>query len=219
MVMILEINNLQHSYDGTTQSIKNVNFKVRSGEFISILGHSGCGKSTLLRLIAGLEEQTEGTIKINGEIISDDKFQTPTEKRGLGLVVQEKALFPHLSVLKNTSFGIKNNAAGRSKAMDLLDLFEVSHLSSKYPNEISGGEQQRVALARALAPEPRILLLDEPFNALDEELKNNLHNETKKIIEEKNLTVLMVSHDKNEATFFSDRQIIMENGRIIEEID
>ena len=217
--MILEINNLQHSYDGTTQSIKDVNFKVRSGEFISILGHSGCGKSTLLRLIAGLEEQTEGTIKINGEIISDDKFQTPTEKRGLGLVVQEKALFPHLSVLKNTSFGIKNNEAGRSKAMDLLDLFEVSHLARKYPNEISGGEQQRVALARALAPEPRILLLDEPFNALDEELKNNLHNETKKIIEEKNLTVLMVSHDKNEATFFSDRQIIMENGRIIEEID
>ena len=217
--MILEINNLQHSYDGTTQSIKDVNFKVRSGEFISILGHSGCGKSTLLRLIAGLEEQTKGTIKINGEIISDDKFQTPTEKRGLGLVVQEKALFPHLSVLKNTSFGIKNNEAGRSKAMDLLELFEVSHLASKYPNEISGGEQQRVALARALAPEPRILLLDEPFNALDEELKNNLHNETKKIIEEKNLTVLMVSHDKNEATFFSDRQIIMENGRIIEEID
>ena len=217
--MILEINNLQHSYDGTTQSIKDVNFKVRSGEFISILGHSGCGKSTLLRLIAGLEEQTEGTIKINGEIISNDKFQTPTEKRGLGLVVQEKALFPHLSVLKNTSFGIKNNEAGRSKAMDLLDLFEVSHLASKYPNEISGGEQQRVALARALAPEPRILLLDEPFNALDEELKDNLHNETKKIIEEKNLTVLMVSHDKNEATFFSDRKIIMENGRIIEEID
>lgn len=217
--MILEINNLQHSYDGTTQSIKDVNFKVRSGEFISILGHSGCGKSTLLRLIAGLEEQTKGTIKINGEIISNDKFQTPTEKRGLGLVVQEKALFPHLSVLKNTSFGIKNNEAGRSKAMDLLDLFEVSHLASKYPNEISGGEQQRVALARALAPEPIILLLDEPFNALDEELKNNLHNETKKIIEEKNLTVLMVSHDKNEATFFSDRQIIMENGRIIEEID
>ena len=190
-----------------------------SGEFISILGHSGCGKSTLLRLIAGLEEQTKGTIKINGEIISDDKFQTPTEKRGLGLVVQEKALFPHLSVLKNTSFGIKNNEAGRSKAMDLLELFEVSHLASKYPNEISGGEQQRVALARALAPEPIILLLDEPFNALDEELKNNLHNETKKIIEEKNLTVLMVSHDRNEATFFSDRQIIMENGRIIEEID
>lgn len=217
--MILEINNLQHSYDGTTQSIKDVNFKVRSGEFISILGHSGCGKSTLLRLIAGLEEQTKGTIKINGEIISDDKFQTPTEKRGLGLVVQEKALFPHLSVLKNTSFGIKNNEAGRSKAMDLLELFEVSHLASKYPNEISGGEQQRVALARALAPEPIILLLDEPFNALDEELKNNLHNETKKIIEEKNLTVLMVSHDRNEATFFSDRQIIMENGRIIEEID
>lgn len=217
--MILEINNLQHSYDGTTQSIKDVNFKVRSGEFISILGHSGCGKSTLLRLIAGLEEQTKGTIKINGEIISDDKFQTPTEKRGLGLVVQEKALFPHLSVLKNTSFGIKNNEVGRSKAMDLLELFEVSHLASKYPNEISGGEQQRVALARALAPEPIILLLDEPFNALDEELKNNLHNETKKIIEEKNLTVLMVSHDKNEATFFSDRQIIMENGRIIEEID
>ena len=217
--MILEINNLQHSYDGTTQSIKDVNFKVRSGEFISILGHSGCGKSTLLRLIAGLEEQTKGTIKINGEIISDDKFQTPTEKRGLGLVVQEKALFPHLSVLKNTSFGIKNNEAGRSKAMDLLELFEVSHLASKYPNEISGGEQQRVALARALAPEPIILLLDEPFNALDEELKNNLHIETKKIIEEKNLTVLMVSHDKNEATFLSDKLIIMENGRIIEEID
>ena len=217
--MILEINNLQHSYDGTTQSIKDVNFKVRSGEFISILGHSGCGKSTLLRLIAGLEEQTKGTIKINGEIISDDKFQTPTEKRGLGLVVQEKALFPHLSVLKNTSFGIKNNEVGRSKAMDLLELFEVSHLASKYPNEISGGEQQRVALARALAPEPIILLLDEPFNALDEELKNNLHIETKKIIEEKNLTVLMVSHDKNEATFLSDKLIIMENGRIIEEID
>jgi ABC-type Fe3+/spermidine/putrescine transport system ATPase subunit len=216
MNALLEINNLKHAFENERFVLKDINLEIHSGEIISILGPSGCGKTTLLRIIAGLEKQTGGTIKINNNIISNKRYSMPPEKRNIGLVVQERALFPHLNVLKNVTFGIQDLKERNDIALNYLKLFKIDQLKNKYPHEISGGEQQRVALARAMAPNPNILLLDEPFNALDDKLKNELHNETKKIFKDKDATVLIVSHDKEEAHFFSDRFITINNGKISE---
>lgn len=211
---ILEIKNLHHTYDNENYALEDINLSINDGEIVSILGPSGCGKTTLLRVIAGLERQSKGTIKINEQIISNEKFMIPPEKRSIGLVVQDKALFPHLNVINNVIFGIQKNKEKYNLAKNYLDIFKVEELADKYPHEISGGEQQRVALARAMAPHPNILLLDEPFSALDQSLKSELHHETKKIFKEKGLTVVIVSHDKDEAKFLSDRLIYIENGKI-----
>jgi iron(III) transport system ATP-binding protein len=211
---ILEIKNLHHTYDNENYALEDINLSINDGEIVSILGPSGCGKTTLLRVIAGLERQSKGTIKINEQIISNEKFMIPPEKRSIGLVVQDKALFPHLNVINNVIFGIQKNKEKYNLAKNYLDIFKVEELAEKYPHEISGGEQQRVALARAMAPHPNILLLDEPFSALDQSLKSELHHETKKIFKEKGLTVVIVSHDKDEAKFLSDRLIYIEDGKI-----
>jgi len=216
MNALLEINNLKHAFVNESFVLKDINLEIHSGEIITILGPSGCGKTTLLRIIAGLEKQTGGTIKINNNIISNKHYSMPPEKRNIGLVVQERALFPHLNVLKNVTFGIQDLKERNDIALNYLKLFKIDQLKNKYPHEISGGEQQRVALARAMAPNPNILLLDEPFNALDDKLKNELHNETKKIFKDKDATILIVSHDKEEAHFFSDRFITINNGKISE---
>ncbi len=216
MNALLEINNLKHAFVNESFVLKDINLEIHSGEIITILGPSGCGKTTLLRIIAGLEKQTGGTIKINNNIISNKHYSMPPEKRNIGLVVQERALFPHLNVLKNVTFGIQDLKERNDIALNYLKLFKIDQLKNKYPHEISGGEQQRVALARAMAPNPNILLLDEPFNALDDKLKNELHNETKKIFKDKDATVLIVSHDKEEAHFFSERFITINNGKISE---
>ena len=211
---ILEIKNLHHTYDNESYALEDINLSINDGEIVTILGPSGCGKTTLLRVIAGLERQSRGTIKMNDQIISNEKFMIPPEKRSIGLVVQDKALFPHLNVINNVVFGIQKNKEKYNLAKDYLNIFKVEELADKYPHEISGGEQQRVALARAMAPHPNILLLDEPFSALDQSLKTELHHETKKIFREQGLTVLIVSHDKDEAKFLSDRLIYIENGKI-----
>ena len=213
----LEIENLSHSYDSENMNLSDISFSVMSGEFVSILGPSGSGKSTLLRVIAGLERQSSGTIRINGNVVSDDEQYFEPERRNLGLVVQDKSLFPHLNVLENVMFGIKNRSDKNLVAKELITLFKVSEHESKYPNELSGGEQQRVALARSLAPDPQILLLDEPFNGLDDTLKNELYRETKNIIQAKGITVLMVSHDKKEIEVLSDKIIALDNGKIKEQ--
>ena len=185
-------------------------------DFISILGPSGGGKSTLLRIISGLERQNDGVIKINNNLVSDNNNHVPPEKRNLGLVVQDKSLFPHLNVFDNVTFGIKNLKNKTLIAKDLLKLFKIDSHEKKFPNELSGGEQQRVALARSLAPNPKILLLDEPFNGLDDKLREDLYEETKTIIKDKNITVLMVSHNKQEAKIFSNRIVFLEDGKIKE---
>ena len=214
---VLEIKNLSHSFENETSILENINLLVKSGEIISILGSSGCGKTTLLRIIAGLEKQTKGTLKINDTIVSDSNYSIPPEKRNIGLVVQDRALFPHLNIYENVNFGIRNLSSDIDTPREYLKLFKVEKLSKKYPHEISGGEQQRVALARSMAPNPNILLLDEPFNALDNQLKLELHNETKKIFKEKSSTVIIVSHDIEEAKFFSDRLFSIQNGVLIEQ--
>ena len=217
MKPILEIENLSHSYDSESINLSDISFSVMSGEFVSILGPSGSGESTLLRVIAGLERQSSGTIRINGNVVSDNEQYFEPERRNLGLVVQDKSLFPHLNVLENVMFGIKNRSDKNLIAKELITLFKVSEHESKYPNELSGGEQQRVALARSLAPDPQILLLDEPFNGLDDTLKNELYRETKNIIQTKGITVLMVSHDKKEIEVLSDKIIALDNGKIKEQ--
>ena len=208
---ILELKDLSHSYDGSEISLKNISLTVNKAEKVSVLGPSGSGKSTLLRLIAGLEKPYSGTITIQGKIASDQDHMVAPEKRNVGLVVQNKALFPHLTVEKNIGFGIKKNQEKTKIIADLLSLFKIEHLSNKYPHEISGGEQQRTAIARSMAPNPELLMLDEPFSALDRELKEELYAELNHIFKERQQTIILVTHDLDEAKVLSDKQINLEN--------
>ena len=215
MRTILEISDLSHSYGDEIFTITDFSFSLKDGEIISIIGSSGIGKTTLLRIIAGLEEPSEGEVRINEKLVSSKNFILPPEKRNLGLVVEDRALFPHLNVKKNVMFGINYIEEKESLAREYLELFKVLDLKEKFPHEISAGQQQRVAFARALITNPDILLLDEPFAALDKKLKSELHVETKKIFKEKGLSVILVTHDEEEAEYFSDRIIEFQENKII----
>ena len=214
MKKFLKIKDLTFSHEEGSQILNNANLDIGMGDFISILGPSGSGKTTLLRLIAGLDIQDSGSIIIENKIIADKEVMIPPEKRNVGLVVQDKALFPHLNVTKNIMFGIRDLKNKEQLTSDIMKLFKIDKHKDKYPHELSGGEQQRVALARALAPEPKLLLLDEPFDGLDKKLKSELHNEVKKIVESKKITVIMVSHDRDEAALLSDRVLEIKDGKI-----
>tara|TARA_B100000683_G_scaffold155108_1_gene149940 strand:- start:623 stop:1273 length:651 start_codon:yes stop_codon:yes gene_type:complete len=211
---VLEIQALSFSYKPDKLCLDNVNIKIEEGEKVSILGPSGCGKSTLLRLIAGFEKPQKGIIKLDDqEVFAENKF-LPPHKRNVGLVVQEKALFPHLSIAENIGFGVRKSPDNKVIVNELLELFRIEDLKSKYPHEISGGEQQRVAFARSMAPSPKFLMLDEPFSALDEKLKETLYNDLLEIFLKKNFSVLLVTHDENEAKIMTDKQIKILDGRI-----
>ncbi len=214
MKNILEIRNLSHAYDQASSIIKDFNFSLKKGEIVSILGPSGIGKTTLLRIVAGLEDVMDGEVIISEKVASKKNFLLPPEKRNLGLVVEDRALFPHLNIEKNVMFGISHIQERESLAQEYLSLFKVADLSKKHPHEISAGQQQRVAFARALITNPDILLLDEPFGALDKNLKEELHEETKKIFKNKDLSVLLVTHDEEEAKYFSDRIIEFQADKI-----
>ena len=213
--LILEIKNLSHSYGETNTTIQNINLDIGKSERVAILGPSGCGKSTLLRLIAGLEKPNKGQVIIDGIVVSSENEIVPPEKRNIGLVVQEKALFPHLSVYDNICFGIKKNQNKKTITSDLLQLLKIDLLKNKYPHEISGGEQQRVALARSLAPNPKLLMLDEPFSALDRDLKDILYEEISGVFTERGSTILLVTHDSNEAAVMTKKQMKMEKGQFL----
>ena len=211
----LSLSNIKHSYNGNDFILKNINLDVFEGEIVAILGSSGCGKSTLLRLITGLEKLNHGEIEIFGKAVANKEFSIPPNHRNVGLVLQEKVLFPHLSVIENVKFGIKGKNIFRTKkALDLLNLFRVNQYVNSYPNNISGGEQQRVAIARAIAPDPQILLMDEPFASLDEDLRMDLRHETKKILNNNNITCILVTHDIEDANSMADRIIKLKDGQI-----
>jgi len=194
---MLNINNLTKYY-GNNLILENLNLQVDTGDVIRILGLSGAGKTTLLRCIAGLEKFKSGIIEINGITVQSDKIYIPPYKRKIGMVFQDFALWPHLTVYQNIDFVsssiIKNKNELKVWNDDILSLFKIEHKKTKYPGELSGGEQQRVALARAIASRPQILLLDEPFSALDPELSDEIINATVKYISDNNTLLVIVSH-------------------------
>lgn len=204
---------------GGTQILSGVDLSLDAGEIAAVLGPSGAGKSTLLNVIAGLEKLDEGVVESLDKVWDSHKaFMTP-QKRGVGFVFQDYALFPHLTVVRNIAFGLKGKASAeviQMRVENLMATVEISHLSASYPHELSGGEQQRVALARALAPEPRIVLLDEPFSSLDRRLRSDLRAQTVAAIRNAGAAAIMVTHDADEAFELADRLFLMEQGRIIQ---
>ena len=211
---ILKVENLNLSYQDQ-EILKNINLDLALGERVSILGESGSGKSSLLRCIAGFEAIDEGKIFLEDKMVSSDTFTLPTEKRRVGMVVQEKALFPHLSVKKNILFGIEKESNKNEMVSELAELFKIENLLDKLPGQISGGEQQRVALARSLAPSPTLLMLDEPFSALDDELKQELYIELDKIFQKQQLSILLVTHDHEEAKTLTSKSMKLSQGSLI----
>ena len=213
----LETRHLMRRYDGRLV-VNDVSLEVMPGQVTCLLGPSGCGKSTTLRMIAGVEMQDAGEIWVDGKLICDTVFRVPPERRHIGLMFQDFALFPHLSVGANVAFGLSGDKAeiGRRVA-ELLKRVGLASYTDKYPHELSGGEQQRVALARALAPRPRIMLMDEPFSGLDNRLRDGIRDETLDILREQDTAVLLVTHEPQEAMRMADQIALMRDGRIVQQ--
>ena len=194
--------------------VQQLNLHLNAGDIGCLLGPSGCGKTTTLRAIAGFEPLLEGEIELGGEVISRAGFTLAPEKRRIGMVFQDYALFPHLSVAENIAFGIRKHPRRAQITAELLELVKLAHLSKRYPHELSGGQQQRVSLARALAPEPQLLLLDEPFSNLDGELRRRLSHEVRDILKARGTSAILVTHDQEEAFAVSDHVGVFHQGRL-----
>ncbi|MDS0276635.1 ABC transporter ATP-binding protein [Halomicroarcula sp. S1AR25-4] len=214
---VLEVSGVSKDY-AQEEAVSDLSLEVKEGELLTLLGPSGCGKTTTLRMIAGLEEPTSGTIAIADEKVAGDPdgtFRKP-EERDVGIVFQDYALFPHLSVAENIAFGLTDmdDADTDQRVDDLLELVDLEAHHDKMPSQLSGGQQQRVALARSLAPEPDVLLLDEPFSNLDVRLRVEMREEVRKILKRAGVTAISVTHDQEEALSISDRVAIMNDGNI-----
>jgi len=205
--MFLSVSHLSIRYPGADHlAVDGVSFGLAAGEIGVLIGPSGCGKTTLLRAVAGLERATSGKIALQGETVSGDSTHVPPEQRRIGMVFQDYALFPHLNVERNVAFGIKHlDAKARlARVREVLALVGLDGMQGRYPHELSGGQQQRVALARALAPNPRLMLLDEPFSNLDVDLRERLAHEIRAILKAAGATALFVTHDQLEAFAIGD---------------
>ncbi len=211
----LEINHVSQSY-GARTVLKDISFRLGDGAIACLLGASGCGKTTALRCIAGFEEVAEGQMVINNEVVSRPGFSVPPEARRIGMVFQDYALFPHLTVARNVAFGLHGatNGTRATRVAELLEIVGLGAMGHRYPHELSGGQQQRVALARALAPRPALMLLDEPFSNLDVEMRERLSIEVRDILKSQHTTTILVTHDQNEAFTFADEIGVMMNGSI-----
>jgi iron(III) transport system ATP-binding protein len=208
--MFFEMNNLSFRYKHAKQDvIQSLSMSIEKGEIVGILGSSGSGKSTVLRLIAGLEHPSSGKITVADKTIVDDHLFTQPERRGIGMVFQDYALFPHLTVEKNIKFGLHHlsKSEQQKRMLHMLELIDLKGYEKRYPYELSGGQQQRIALARALAPNPSILLMDEPFSNLDADLKEKIREELKDILRKENMTCIFVSHDREDVRVVCDRVI------------
>jgi iron(III) transport system ATP-binding protein len=213
----LQIDNLSRRYDGRLV-VDDISLSVMPGQVTCLLGPSGCGKSTTLRMIAGVEIQDGGTVRVDGTIICDGTSRVPPEDRHIGLMFQDFALFPHLTVEGNVAFGLVGpKAKTHARVTELLDRVGLGHFTKSFPHELSGGEQQRVALARALAPRPRIMLMDEPFSGLDNRLRDGIRDETLDILREEDTAVLLVTHEPEEAMRMADDIALMRGGRIVQQ--
>jgi iron(III) transport system ATP-binding protein len=213
---LLAIDGLGVDYRGGTRVLEGLSLTLERGEIGCVVGSSGCGKTTLLRAIAGFLPVAAGTIEIDGLVVSGPHFTAPPERRSVGLVFQDYALFPHLTVEGNVTFGLRalDAAARRRRAQEMLDLVGLTPHARNFPHELSGGQQQRVALARALAPRPSLLLMDEPFSSLDVELRQRLGHEVRQILKASGTTAILVTHDQQEAFAIADRIGVMHRGNL-----
>jgi iron(III) transport system ATP-binding protein len=216
-VEALGLSGVVHDY-GRTRAVDDVDLTLGAGEILCLVGPSGCGKSSLLRIAAGLERLQRGEVRIGGRVVADRRGCLPPERRGVGLVFQDYALFPHLSVLDNVRFGLSGLATDRqrARARESLEQVGMAAHADAFPHALSGGQQQRVALARALAPGPAVLLLDEPFSGLDARLREQVRDETLHVLKRNGAATMLVTHDPEEAMFLGDRIALMDGGRLVQ---
>ncbi|QFZ54488.1 ABC transporter ATP-binding protein [Oceanihabitans sp. IOP_32] len=212
---LLEVNALSKSYASHDYVIDEVNLRLEQGKVMALVGESGSGKTTLVRLIAGLETPDSGSISIGGQCVTSNETFIPPESRKVGMVFQDYALFPHLTVIQNIVYGCKDIEKKDLKA--LLEMVGLLGFEQRYPHQLSGGQQQRVALARALAPRPRLLILDEPFSNLDVGLKLQLRSEIFKIIQQLGITAIFVTHDTQDAIMIADEIVVLKKGQIVQQ--
>lgn len=213
----LEVHNLVKQYRGASESaVNDITFELKESEILALVGPSGCGKTTTLRLIAGLERPDSGSIHLNNRVVASDSVFVPPEGRGVGMVFQDYALFPHLTVYENVAFGLrgKKPAEVRTIVGEMLHMVGLLSFSKRYLHELSGGERQRVALARALAPRPVLVLMDEPFSSLDADLRADVREHVRGILKSMRATVVFVTHEQEEALFMGDRLAVLQNGRL-----
>ena len=212
----LEVRHLTRAFGGGPV-VDDVSLSVAPGQVMCLLGPSGCGKSTTLRMIAGVERPDQGEIRIDGVPVFGAGAMVPPEARSVGLMFQDFALFPHLTVAQNVAFGLKGDKAAKAARVgELLERVTLSGYGDKHPHQLSGGEQQRVALARALAPRPRVMLMDEPFSGLDNRLRDGIRDVTLEVLKEEGAAVLLVTHEPDEAMRMADEIALMRGGRIVQ---
>ncbi len=214
----LSFEDIRHQYSQEATTLHGVNLSAEPGEVLCLLGPSGSGKTTLLRIAAGIEPQTSGRVLLNEQEIAGPDVFVPPERRSIGLVFQDFALFPHLTILDNVRFGLTalSKTEGRKEALIALERVGLSNYAHSYPHVLSGGEQQRVALARAMAPRPAVLLMDEPFSGLDSRLKDTVRAETLAILRQSRATAIVVTHDAEEAMRLGDRIALLKDGRLVQ---
>jgi iron(III) transport system ATP-binding protein len=212
----LEVRHLTRAFGGKPV-VADLSLTVAAGQVTCLLGPSGCGKSTTLRMIAGVERADAGRIEIDGRLVSGEGSFLPPEARSVGLMFQDFALFPHLTVAQNVAFGLRDGREAKARRVDeLLERVNLRGYGAKHPHELSGGEQQRVALARALAPRPRVMLMDEPFSGLDNRLRDGIRDTTLEVLKEEGTAVLLVTHEPDEALRMGDEIALMRDGRIVQ---
>lgn len=209
----VELRNVTKRF-GTVTALDGMSLSVADGEIVGLLGPSGCGKTTALRVIAGFESPDAGEIVVGDRLAAGDGRWVPPERRHVGMVFQDYALFPHLTAADNVAFGLRERGGGRHRVQEVLDLVGLGGYAHRYPHELSGGQQQRLALARALAPRPASLLLDEPFSNLDATLRCQMRHEVRSILKHEGVTAIFVTHDQKDAFAICDRIAVMRDGRI-----
>lgn len=213
--MKVSLNNVTKIYHPKgVPAVNNISFSIEEGIIVSLLGPSGCGKTTTLRLLAGFETPDNGFIHFDEKLIASPHFNLPPERRNIGMVFQDYALFPHLNVFENITFGIKDKKTKQQECKKLLSLVNLEGFEKRYPHELSGGQQQRIALARALSTKPQLLLMDEPFSNLDTSLRKQMREEIKRIVKNTGISAVLVTHDPEDALVMADKIIIMKGGAI-----